>query len=251
MKKVAFLGGGKIGQNMMKHLIDEKKAEIAFVYDPFAKDEVICGAPVYKEITDDSIFEGLDLVVECAHADVVAAFICKALKYTNFMPFSMTAFRNDELRAAAEAAAKEYGHSVFLPHGAILGLDGIFDGRSELTEVTIETIKNPASLGRTDTEYTVLYEGPTRKATELYPRNVNVHAAIALAGIGFDKTQSKIIADPSVNTNTHLIHLKGVGIDFTIRVSSFSEGGVTGKYTPLSACGSLDRVLGGAGFQFV
>lgn len=250
MKKIAFLGGGKIGRNMMKYVQENNKAEVVFVYDPFLKDADINGIPVVSEVKDE-MFEGLDLVVECANADVVAQFIVKALKYTNFMPFSMTAFRDDELQANAKAAAKEFGHMVYLPHGAILGLDGIFDGRSELTEVTIETIKSPASLGRTDTEYTVLYEGPTRKATELYPRNVNVHAAIALAGIGFDKTQSKIIADPAVNTNTHLIHLNGKGIEFTIRVSSFSEGGVTGKYTPLSACGSLERVLGGSGFQFV
>ena len=89
------------------------------------------------------------------------------------------------------------------------------------------------------------------KATELFPRNVNVHAAVALAGIGFDRTRSKITADPTVDTNTHVIHLVGDGIDFEIRVSSFSEGGVSGKYVPLSACGSLDRVLGGSGFCFV
>lgn len=250
MKKIAFLGGGKIGRNMMKYVQETAKAEIAFVYDPFLADVDINGVPVVSAI-EEKMFEGLDVVIECANAEVVTQFILPALKYTNFMPFSMTAFREDELRESAKAAAKEYGHTVFLPHGAILGLDGIFDGRSELTEVSIETIKNPASLGRSDTEYTVVYEGSTRKATELYPRNVNVHAAIALAGIGFDDTRSKIISDPAVSTNTHLIHLVGKGIDFTIRVSSFSEGGVTGKYTPLSACGSIDRVLGGAGFQFV
>lgn len=250
MKKIAFLGGGKIGRNMMNHVQETGKAEIAFVYDPFLKESDINGIPVVSEV-QDQMFENLDLVVECANAAVVEQFIVQALKHTNFMPFSMTAFRSDELRDSAKAAAEENGHMIYLPHGAILGLDGIFDGRSELTEVTIETIKSPASLGRTETEYTILYEGPTRKATELYPRNVNVHAAIALAGIGFDRTQSKIIADPSVHTNTHLIHLVGKGIDFTIRVSSFTEGGVTGKYTPLSACGSLDRVLGGTGFQFV
>lgn len=250
MKKIAFLGGGKIGRSMMSHVQASGKAQIAFVYDPFLSEKDIHGIPVVSEVKDAQL-EGLDLVVECANADVVAQFLVRALKYTNFMPFSMTAFRDDALREGAKAAAEQFGHMIYLPHGAILGLDGIFDGRSELTEVTVETIKNPASLGRDDKEYTVLYEGPTRQATELYPRNVNVHAAIALAGIGFDKTKSKIIADPSVNTNTHLIHLTGKGIEFTIRVSSFSEGGVTGKYTPLSACGSLDRVLGGAGFQFV
>ena len=250
MKKIAFLGGGKIGRNMLRHVLEQKRAQVAFVYDPFLTEGEIEGVPVVSQV-EDGMLEGLDLVVECANAEVVAQFILRVLRYTNFMPFSMTAFRDDALREGARAAAEEHGHMIYLPHGAILGLDGIFDGRSELTRVTIETIKNPASLGRADTEYTVLYEGPTRKATELYPRNVNVHAAIALAGIGFDRTQSKIIADPSVNTNTHLIHLEGRGIEFSIRVSSFSEGGVTGKYTPLSACGSLDRVLGGAGFQFV
>ena len=165
--------------------------------------------------------------------------------------FLLTAFRDDGLREQAKELCERYGTNVFLPHGAILGLDGIFDGRDVLKEVSVETIKNPKSLGRDDKEVTVLFEGTTRKATELFPRNVNVHAAVALAGIGFDRTRSKITADPSVDTNTHIIHLAGDGIDFEIRVSSFSEGGVSGKYVPLSACGSLDRVLGGSGYQFV
>lgn len=250
MKKIAFLGGGKIGRTMIAHVTEKNSAEVAFVYDPFVKEEMICGVKVVTELSE-GMFEGLDLVVECANAEVVADNIETVLKHCSFMPFSMTAFRDDDLHVRAKETAIANGTSIFLPHGAILGLDGIFDGRSELTAVSIETTKNPKSLGRDDKEYTVLYEGPTRKATELYPRNVNVHAAVALAGIGFDKTRSMIIADPSVNTNTHVIHLIGTGIDFTIRVSSFSEGGVSGKYVPLSACGSLDRVLGGAGFQFV
>ena len=177
--------------------------------------------------------------------------LAKILPCCSIMPFSMTAFRDDGLREQAKELCERYGTNVFLPHGAILGLDGIFDGRDVLKEVSVETIKNPKSLGRDDKEVTVLFEGTTRKATELFPRNVNVHAAVALAGIGFDRTRSKITADPSVDTNTHIIHLAGDGIDFEIRVSSFSEGGVSGKYVPLSACGSLDRVLGGSGYQFV
>lgn len=250
MKKIAFLGGGKIGKTMANYAAEKKLAQIAFVYDPFAKDETIAGAPIVKELTPEK-FEGLDLVVECATAEVLEQFLEPVLSHCSFMAFSLTAFRNDELHAKAAALCEKYGHQMLLPHGAILGLDGIFDGRSVLTEVSIETIKNPKSLGREDTERTVLFEGSTREAAGLYPRNVNVHAAVALAGIGFDKTHSKIIADPAVNTNTHLIHLLGQGIDFTITVSSFSEGGVSGKYVPLSACGSLERVLSGSGFQFV
>ena len=130
MKRIAFLGGGKIGRNMMKHVQENGKAEVAFAYDPFLKENDLNGIPVVKEVTDEML-EGLDLVVECANADVVAQFMVRVLKYTDFMPFSMTAFRDDGLRAGAEATAKEYGHMVYLPHGAILGLDGIFDGHSE------------------------------------------------------------------------------------------------------------------------
>ena len=113
--------------------------------------------------------------------------------------------------------------------------------------MSIETTKNPASLGREDTRRTVVFEGPTSQACKCYPRNVNVHAAVALAGIGFDRTESKIISDPAVHTNTHVIRVKGAGIDMQLQVSSFSEGGVTGKYTPYSACGSLHRILGAGG----
>lgn len=250
MKKIAFLGGGKIGKTMAAHVVQAESAEVAFVYDPYLKEADICGVKVVSEL-HESMFEGLDLVVECATAQVLAEHIEQVLKHCSFMPFSMTAFQDDGLLERAKKAAEDNGTCIYLPHGAILGLDGIFDGRSVLTSITIETVKNPKSLGREDAIRTVLYEGPTREATRLYPRNVNVHAAVALAGIGFDKTRSKIVSDPDVNTNTHIIHLVGAGIDFTIHVSSFSEGGVSGKYVPLSACGSLDRVLGGAGFQFV
>jgi len=250
MKKIAFLGGGKIGSAMMAHALADHLAEVVFVYDPFLHEDAICDVKVISALDKDQ-FLGLDLVVECATAEVLAEHGEQILACCDLMSFSLTAFRDDELTEAVRTVCAKSGHRVYLHHGAILGLDGIFDGRDILTGVTVETIKHPKSLNREDKERTVLFEGSAREAAGLYPRNVNVHAAIALAGIGFDRTVSKIISDPAVDTNTHLIHLMGEGIDFTIRVSSFSEGGVSGTYVPLSACGSLDRVLGGGGFQFV
>ena len=118
--------------------------------------------------------------------------------------------------------------------------------------VEITTTKSPKSLGRTDTERTVVYEGPAREACRLYPRNVNVHAAIALAGIGFDRTKSRIVSDPAVSTNAHEIRLKGSGIDIAMHIESYAAGAVTGAYTPWSACGSLDRICGeDSGTRFV
>ena len=97
----------------------------------------------------------------------------------------------------------------------------------------------------------MVFDGTAREATGLYPRNVNVHAALSLAGIGFDRTHSRIISDPSVNTNEHVIRVKGEGIDWTIHVTAFAAGAVSGKYVPFSACGSLDRILGSGNVSFV
>ena len=250
MKKIAFLGGGKVGQAMAAHVLENKSAEIAFIFDPFQKEDTLLGVPVIRELKEEC-FEGLDLVVECATADVVKANAACVLKHASFLPFSMTAFREDEVLEGAKKAAAEYGHTLYLPHGAILGLDGVFDGRTIIDEVSIETIKSPKSLGRDDKEYTVVFDGTAREAAGLYPRNVNVHAALSLAGIGFDRTHSRIISDPSVNTNEHVIRVKGEGIDWTIHVTAFAAGAVSGKYVPYSACGSLDRILGSGNVSFV
>lgn len=238
MKKISFLGCGKIGQAILKHVKEEGYAEISFIEDPFAE---IPGENVTKELVP-SLYEDVDLVIECATANVLKEHLEVILKNADLLMFSVTAFSNVEFAEEADKLCEKYGRRIYLPHGAILGLDGIFDGRHVWKEVTIETTKSPKSLGREDSERTIVYEGPTREACKLYPRNVNVHAAVALAGLGFDKTVSKIISDPAVSTNAHIIHLVGDGIDISMNISSFAAGAVTGAYTPHSACGSIDRI---------
>ncbi len=250
MKKIAFLGAGKIGQSLAAHVLETKIAEPVFFYAPSKQQDSLLGIPIIRELNEDAL-SPLDLVVECASSQVVSEYAVRVLKTCDFMTFSMTAFADDELYAKAKETAREHGTTLYLPHGAILGLDGIFDGREAFDEISIETIKSPKSLGRDDAEKTVVYEGTARGAAAAYPRNVNVHAAVALAGLGFDRTKSKITSDPSVNTNEHVISIKGTGIDFTIHVKSFAAGAVSGKYVPYSACGSLDRILAGKGIAFV
>lgn len=250
MAKVGFLGCGKIGKTMVRHLQARGDHSIAFVQDPGFRDDLDPGCPVVFQL-DEKLCRA-DLVVECATADVLKENCEHYLQYGDLLVFSLTAFSDAGFAQKISELCKTNDRQVYLPHGAILGLDGIFDAREILTSVSIETIKNPASLGRGDRQQTLVYEGPTREVCELYPRNVNVHAAVALAGLGFDKTQSRIISDPAVHTNSHNIRVEGEGISFRLEISSHASGGITGSYTPLSACGSLDRVLGGRGsFQFV
>jgi len=250
MASIGFLGCGKIGKAMVGHLQARADHHIAFVQDPYFVNDVSLECPVVAEL-DESVCTA-DLVVECATAEVLKKFYRHYLQNGDMMVFSVTAFSDEAFAEEAFSLCRAHKTRIYFPHGAILGLDGIFDGRELLTSVRIETTKNPRSLGRTDTVRTVLYEGPTREACGLYPRNVNVHAEIALAGLGFDETMSSIISDPDVDTNTHIIHVDGEGIRCRLEICTPGTGGVTGLYTPTSACGSLDRVLGsGLPYQFV
>ncbi|MBP2656411.1 MAG: putative L-aspartate dehydrogenase [Firmicutes bacterium] len=241
MKKIGFLGCGKIGKALLNYVIAIDDARVAFIQDPlFPAEEASC--PVIRQ-TDSQFYRKADLIVECATADVLKANISTILDSCDLLMFSVTAFSDESFERQVLELCKRHGRHIYLPHGAILGLDGLCDARPLLREVRVTTTKNPKSLGLSDGKRTVVYEGPTRGACQKFPRNVNVHATVALAGIGFAKTFSRIISDPMVATNSHLIEAIGDGVQFSIQVESTAGEGVTGAFTPVSACASLDRVL--------
>lgn len=249
-KTVGFLGCGKIGKAMARHLISRDDHTIEFVHDPNFVNDGDIRCPVVAEF-DEAICRA-DIVVECATADVLKSNYAHYLGASDLVVFSMSAFSDADFADKAFDVCRANNTRIYFPHGAILGLDGIFDAREILSSVVIETIKSPTTLGLDDSHRRVVYEGEARGAVAMFPRNANVHAAVALAGIGFDKTQSTIISDPDTDMNSHTISVKGDGIEFTLDISSLATGGVSGRYTPISACGSLDRILGGnATHQFV
>jgi aspartate dehydrogenase len=157
--------------------------------------------------------------------------------------FSVSSLADDLLREKLRTICHDQDSRLFIPHGAILGLDGVFDGRDIIEKVSITTTKNPRNLGLKGPEKGVLYDGPTRGACYKFPRNVNVHAALAVTGLGFDKTRSIVIADPDSSHMVHEIHVEGPGLMWDIRISSQSVGVVSGSYTPVSAARTVERIL--------
>lgn len=241
MKKIALLGFGVIGKKLYEQILKESLLEIIFIYDP--KEEVPTHLALANPPSGDD-FAKVDLVIEIAASKVVESFGREIVKHTDLMPFSLTALANQKLFDDILEVAILHQHRLFIPHGAILGLDGIFDGRNLFDEVQIVTIKNPKSLGRNDMARSIVYEGNARDVAELMPKNVNVHAALALAGIGFDKTKSVLISDPGIKENTHMITVKNADTVFEIVTRSNPIGAVTGAFTPISAYGSIKRALG-------
>lgn len=241
-KKVGLVGFGTIGQYLFKKL-SEDGVEFAFVYDKITNENSGISLIRTLEEIESACLDGVDLVIEAAIPQVVIETAPIILKYTDLVAFSTSAFSDQSVTAEIEKRCEAYNHHIYVPHGAILGLDGIHDGREILESVLVTTTKRPENLGRNDLEKTILYEGPTRDACKLYPRNVNVHAGIAIAGLGFDRTQSKIISDPDVLGNTHEISIKSRGCKFNIEIVSDPISGVTGAYTPISAYSTVRKVL--------
>jgi aspartate dehydrogenase len=239
--RIGLLGFGTIGRFLAEKITSTHGLELAFIVDPYAN--IASGTPyeVKKELIESDL-SSVDLMVEAANMNVVKAHAELILQHCDFLVFSLCAFSDEEFQRKIEKLCLQTGKKFFIPHGAILGLDGIFDGRDLFTDVSITTIKKPKGLGVACTEKTILFEGLSRDACKKFPNNVNVHAAVSLAGIGFDRTKSLIIADPDIPGNTHIIALKGEGIDFEIRISSVPKGLVSGVYTPFSAFGSVLRL---------
>jgi len=251
-KRVGIIGCGSIGAVLARSVVASPSLELAFVFS--RTDARLKEVPQHLRITalEEVAARAADLVVEAAHSDLVKAVAVKLVEKSDLMLFSVTALADDAFREELKKAAVRSGHRVFLPHGAIVGIDGLVDAGPTLQSVTITTTKSPASLGLPPQDYKVVYDGPTRGACERFPRNVNVHAMIALAGLGFDRTVSRIVADPKVNTNSHLVEVGGTGYRFKIEVSSEAGGKVTGAYTPQSAVSALERVCSEqGGYRFV
>ena len=89
-----------------------------------------------------------------------------------------------------------------------------------------------------------MFTGTAREAAKGFPANVNVAAALGLAGIGPDRTMVEIWADPTVRHNTHTITAKSDSSDFTMTIQNIpsEENPPTGKITALSALATLQRL---------
>jgi aspartate dehydrogenase len=153
--------------------------------------------------------------------------------------------------------AERHGCRILVPSGAIAGLDGMKGAREgAITAVTMETRKPPRGLAgapwiveqRIDldaiTGETLIFEGSAARAVKAFPANVNVVAALSLAGIGPERTHIKIFAVPGQARNQHRISIEGEFGRLRIEIENVpSDNPRTGKLSYLSAIAML-RELG-------
>lgn len=162
------------------------------------------------------------LVVEAAgHAALSQHGIAALEAGCDLLVVSVGALSDRALYEKLSATAKRRGVKLYLASGAIGGIDALAGARQGgLTMVRYTGRKPPKAWKGTVAEKsfdldkitapTVIFAGRPDEASRLYPQNANVATTIALAGIGFDKTEVQLLADPTAEGNIHVIDAEGV-----------------------------------------
>lgn len=193
-----------------------------------------------------------DVVVEAAPAAAFEEIAVAAIAAGRiFVPSSVGALLP---RMHLVDRARDSGARIIVPTGALLGLDAVrAAAEGEVASVTIETRKPPRGLEGAPylkkhaidvlaiTTATRIFEGNAFDAAQGFPANVNVAAALALAGIGPERTMVEIWADPGVTRNTHTIRVEAAAARLTMTIENVpsEENPRTGKITPLSILACL------------
>lgn len=152
--------------------------------------------------------------------------------------------------------AKTRGGQIIVPTGALLGLDAVSAAAEGIVHsVRMTTRKPPKGLAGAPyleangisveglNEAKRIFSGTAREAAAGFPANVNVAAALSLAGIGPDRTTIDIWADPAVTRNCHTIEVDADSARFTMTIENIpSENPKTGRITALSALAALRRL---------
>lgn len=193
-----------------------------------------------------------DLVIEAAGGRVVADLAAKVFAAgKDLMVISVGALLD---HPEVIAAARGRGRRLFIPSGAIAGLDGIKSAcAGEVSSITITTRKPPQGLDGAPylvergislaglEEEREIFSGTAREACRGFPANVNVTAAVSLAGIGPDKTRVRIFAVPGLQRNCHDVEVEGEFGRLAVHIENVpSENPRTGKLTALSIIRSIN-----------
>ena len=195
-----------------------------------------------------------DMVVECAPAallpDIIGPFL-RAQKSAIVLSVGALLFHPQLI-----TLAKETGGTILVPTGALIGLDAmIAAAEGTIHSVSMVTRKPPAGLAGAPhlleqhisveglTTPLKVFSGNAREAAKGFPANLNVVVALALAGVGPEKTLLEIWADPTVVRNTHTITVDSDSAKFSMTMENIpSENPKTGRIVAQSVVAMLRKM---------
>jgi len=226
VKRFAMIGFGAIAHAVLDNIRAEPRLQLAQLVVSSGKAKAVQAQlaqmqlPYQVLVTENLIVPNendpaLDCVLECAGHAAIQSHVLPALQQgLPCLLVSVGALAEAGLSEALEMAAAQGNTQLQLLSGAIGGIDALAAARvAGLDEVLYTGRKPPKGwLGspaqdKLDLlnlrEAEVFFEGSARDAARLFPKNANVAATLALAGLGLDATQVRLVADPAVSENIH------------------------------------------------
>lgn len=258
--RVGIAGLGAVGLEVAKRLIDGAVPGLTLTAVAVRDaDKARRALPQLGDLvalrTPQALADDCDVVVECLPPALFREIAVAAIdKGRIFMPLSVAQLLE---HPDLIERAREKGARILVPTGALIGLDAVrAAAEGTIHSVKMVTRKPPAGLEGAPylrernisvaglTQPLKVFDGSAREGARGFPTNVNVAAALSLAGIGPDRTQLEIWADPGVTRNTHTITVDADTMRFTMTIENVpSENPRTGKSVAPSTVAALRALV--------
>jgi aspartate dehydrogenase len=245
--RVGLIGLGTIGSGVLRLLQPHDDIQIvgALVRNPRRG-----AVPLYVDVAD---LLGLapDVVVEMAGHEALRCHGPAVLRAgIDLIVLSVGALADPRLEAEMVAAARAGQSRMLIATGAIGGLDALsaaaVGGLERVTHITRKPARALLSAQQAAdlSEAQELFRGSAREGALRYPENINVAAAVSLAGIGLDRTEVRVVADPELTRNTHEVVAEGTFGELRFHIQSIptDENPRTGRIVAMSVISTLRRL---------
>jgi aspartate dehydrogenase len=261
MIHIGLIGFGTIGKAVAKAVKEGRAGEtktVTVLVRDLNKIEPAEANSLTDEITADATrFFSADtsVVIEAAGQNALRQYAERTLRSgREMLAVSVGVLADDSLLSAIKVAAKESQRKLLIPSGALGALDAISAGAmGSIDGVTLVVRKPPAAWKGTPAEETAasvldapvcFYQGMARETTRAYPQNVNVLAALSLAGIGFDRTNVKMYVDPTIKDNTFELVAQGEfgELKLELRNRPYPQNPKTGHLVVMSLIKAIRRL---------
>lgn len=256
--RVAIAGLGAVGMRLAQALDAGipgfELAAIAVRDKKAARERLSVSHPAIALVDIGELEPLADIVVECAPAALLPSIVAPFLRAGK----KAIVLSSGALLSHMELieTARRHGGQIIVPSGALLGLDAVTAAaQGEIRSVKMITRKPVAGLIGAPylvehdidisgiTEPLRVFSGTARDAAIGFPANLNVAVALALAGVGPDRTQLDIWADPNLSRNTHQIEVDADSARFTMSIENVpTDNPKTGRITALSVIAALSKM---------
>src|SRR5690242_1735375 len=257
---VGLLGVGVIGQALAATLDNEPNRAVLVAIadqDRSRAEKFAAQLKTQPAVVDlDELVRRSDLVIEAASQAALPEIVPRVLRgQKDLMVMSVGGLLEHE---EWFAEAERQGCRIYVPSGAIAGLDGLRAAAMGRLNLVILTSRKPIAAlrgakyvteRRIDLdrfkEETVLFEGPPEEACRAFPTTSNVAASLRLAAGKSVEIRVRVVAVPGGTENVHEIQAVGDFGRFRIVLENVPSPSNprTSRLAALSAVATLEEIV--------